>query len=185
MVMAIFREDGNDEYEFAIPTPDSEPTQSTTSFSSTVPLVRSKLQTPLVRERFDREWLIGMLERSRQNAAATMLIGRAGSGKTALATDFVTRIDGHSWYSIDSSDADWNSFQSYFRAALFNDNKRRRRSTKFGESRSELSIISSPSELFADLTAALELHGIAAAVLFTISMTVVPQRLKHWQYSVS
>lgn len=159
MAMAIFREDGNDDYEFAIPTPDSEPTLTATTFSSTVPLVRSKLRTPPASERLDRELLLGLLDRSRKNAAVTMLIGRAGSGKTALATDFVTRIDGHSWYSIDSSDADWNSFQSYFRAALLNDNKRRRRSTKFGESRSELSIISSPSELFADLTAALELRG--------------------------
>lgn len=89
-----------------------------------------------------------------------MLVGRAGSGKTVLATDFVRRNKDHSWYSIDSSDADWNSFQRYFRAAILRPSGTRKLRRKSSDCVDE-PFSSSPTELFADITAALELRGYA------------------------
>jgi len=158
MVMAIFRDDGTEQFEFAIPLTVGDSASTTASAPSTVPLVLAKLQMPAVREHLDREWLVGLLERSRKNSSATMLIGRAGSGKTVLAADFVKRTKDQSWYSIDSSDTDWTSFQRYFRAAVVRENGRRKRGRR-SSVQAEAGFSPSPIELFADVTAALELSG--------------------------
>lgn len=157
MVMAIFRDDGTDQFEFAIPAAAVESASTAALGPSTVPLVAAKLQVPTVRKHLDREWLVDLLERSKKNAAATMVIGRAGSGKTALATDFVSGVKDHSWYSIDSSDTDWYSFQRYFREAVLRENCYRKRGNP-SETSPETSV-GTPIELFADVTAALELRG--------------------------
>lgn len=156
MTMAIFRDDGTEQFEFAIPSTAADEVLTTIPTPSTVPLVSAKLETPVIREHLDREWLVGLLERSKKNSAATMLIGRAGSGKTALAADFATRTKNSSWFSIDSSDTDWTSFQRYFRAAIVGERGRRRgRNLPKGQS----GYSRSPIELFADVTAAMELSG--------------------------
>lgn len=156
MTMAIFRDDGSEQYDFLIVPNTCEQGPTMVSSTSIVPLIGSKLQTPSTRGLFRRDWLLGLLERSSRNAAATILIGRAGSGKTALAADFATNAIVHSWYSVDSTDADWASFQKYFRAALMPKPERRKSRV---EEADELIFSSSPMELFADLTAAMELKG--------------------------
>lgn len=156
MTMAIFRDDGTEQYDFVIPQPASDHSPIASVKMPSLPLIRAKLRKPAVTRALDREWLIGLLERSVKNSAATMLIGRAGSGKTALAADFAERRQDHSWYSIDSSDADWNAFQRYFRAALIGSVEKGGRSKKYLH---EIQYSPSPMELFADVTAALELHG--------------------------
>jgi len=155
MTMAIFRDDGTEHFEFAMPVSVAD--AAFTTSPSTVPLVLAKLETPAAQEHLDREWLVGLLERSKKNSAATMLIGRAGSGKTALAADFVARTKNSTWFSIDSSDTDWTSFQRYFRAAIVRE-KGRSRGRK-ADRTSEIGYSRSPIELFADVTAALELRG--------------------------
>lgn len=156
MTMAIFRDDGSEQYDFVLPATATDNPPVTSGSSATVPLIKAKLRKPTLAAGFGREWLIGLLDRSTRSSAATMLIGRAGSGKTALAADFVTRRADHSWYSIDSSDADWNSFQRYFRAALSREAEPRKGRKKAADAEK---FSSSPMELFADATAALELRG--------------------------
>jgi LuxR family maltose regulon positive regulatory protein len=155
MTMAIFRDDNNERYDFAGFSRFSvSDNNETTEAHSTVPLVVSKLRTPRISGYFERDWLVGLVESSAKNAAATLIIGRAGAGKTALAAGYAARNPGHSWYSIDSTDADWSSFQRYFWAALL----------PRSQGRSELTSVesgyrSSPLELFADIAARMELRG--------------------------
>lgn len=154
MTMAIFRDESGEPYDFATFSPFAGNVSAAVS-PSILPVLASKLQPPLTSGLMEREWLLGLMERSAKSSAATMLIGRAGTGKSALAAHFVKRFPEHSWYSIDSTDADWTTFQRYFRAALFpkGPHRKNRHSGNF-----EPTFSSTPVELFADLTAALELY---------------------------
>jgi len=150
--MAIFRDDDSENYEFVTSVVASDSYEVSRPIE--MPLIRAKLRTPSTSEVFDRNWLLELLDRSMKNSAATLLVGRTGSGKTALAANFASRVSDHSWYSIDASDADWNSFQRYFRAALTDDRER----TQAKKAINEITFSSTPVELFADITAALELR---------------------------
>lgn len=149
MTMAIFRDDENETYEFMTSMASSDSSDLSTSVE--MPLISAKLQTPILSDSVDREWLLELLTRSSRDSAATLLVGRAGAGKTALAASFARDRSDHTWYSIDASDADWISFQRYFRAALAlerNDIRMKRGINAF---------CVQPVELFADITAALQL----------------------------
>src|SRR5687767_11200356 len=108
MTMAIFRDDDSENYEFAASVATSESFE--VSRTVEMPLIAAKLQTPVLPDGVDRKWLLDLLGRSMRNSAATLLVGRAGSGKTALAANFARDRSDHTWYSIDASDADWSSF---------------------------------------------------------------------------
>lgn len=152
MTMAIFRDDDSEIYELVTSPAASNSYEAPRSVE--VPLIRTKLQIPDTAESLDRKCLVEILSRSITNSAATLLVGRAGSGKTALAANFARRLSNHSWYSIDASDAEWNTFQRYFRAALSGESESRREKKAV----SEITFSSKPVELFADITAALELY---------------------------
>ena len=151
MTMAIFRDDDSENPEFVT----SVPTSDNYEISRTVetPLIKAKLRTPAVSEVLDRKGLQEILDRSLKNSAATLLVGRAGSGKTALAADFARRRPDHTWYSIDASDSDWSSFQRYFRASIMGEREALRKRRILNE----IATSTRPVELFADITAALEL----------------------------
>ena len=151
MTMAIFRDDGEN-YELVTSAATSDSYEAPRSVE--MPLIWAKLRSPKMPEVFDRKWLLELLRRSIKNSAATLLVGRTGSGKTALAANFAGGLSNHSWYSIDAGDADWNSFQRYFRAALTEHRDRPQGRKVINESE----FTSTPVELFADITAALELN---------------------------
>ena len=150
--MAIFRDDDSENYEFATSVVISEGFE--VSRSVEMPLIAAKLQTPVLPDGVSRTWLLELLSRSIRNSAATLLVGRAGSGKTALAANFARDRSDHTWYSIDASDADWISFQRYFRAALAIE----RKEIRAKRSINEVPFSSKPVELFADITAGFQLE---------------------------
>ncbi|MEQ1765366.1 MAG: AAA family ATPase [Pyrinomonadaceae bacterium] len=149
--MAIFRDNDSENYEFVTSVVTSDSYEVPRSVE--MPLIGAKLRTPNMSDVVDRKWLLEMLDRSIKNSTATLLVGRAGSGKTALAANFARGRSDHSWYSIDAIDADWNAFQRYFRAALTAESKDSRGKRAINE----IAFSSQPVELFADITAALEL----------------------------
>jgi LuxR family maltose regulon positive regulatory protein len=59
-----------------------------------------------------------LLEKSCTQFGATLVSGRAGTGKTTVAASFSARYNSIAWYSVDSADSDWNVFSHYFNAAL-------------------------------------------------------------------
>lgn len=62
--------------------------------------------------------LIELLAKSSDQFGATLIAGRAGTGKTALAADFARQYKKVAWYSIESADCDWSVFSNYLSASL-------------------------------------------------------------------
>jgi ATP/maltotriose-dependent transcriptional regulator MalT/DNA-binding SARP family transcriptional activator len=78
----------------------------------------AKITPPVSRERIEREHLLKLLERYR-DYPLTMLVSNAGSGKTTLAADFITRLQlPAAWLSLESSEQDLFEFGSYFVEAV-------------------------------------------------------------------
>ena len=153
MAMAFFREDPNTSFELpGFVSPQAKPADA--SAAGSIPLIKAKLQIPDASGALPRKWLTGVLEKSAQNAAATMIVGRTGTGKTTLAAEFIRGRGDVSWYTIDAPDGDWRTFQTYFRRAIFRDGKRAERAAKL-----PVPACDTPLDLFADLTAGLELRS--------------------------
>lgn len=81
-------------------------------------LLKEKLVTPRFRGLLSRPRLEDLLRKSCEQFPATLVSGRAGTGKTALAAEFARRQDHVAWYSVESSDAEWNVFAMYFAACV-------------------------------------------------------------------
>ena len=71
-------------------------------------------QTPVVRPR-----LRALLERSLASGACTVINGRAGTGKTTLASDFAASCGSNvAWYKVDAPDVDLSVFFDYLAASI-------------------------------------------------------------------
>ncbi len=81
-------------------------------------LFRQKIACPAAEGLLDRPRVMQILERSRQQFPATLVMGRAGTGKTALAAALAAKSPHTSWYSIDTADSDWQVFAKHFAAAI-------------------------------------------------------------------
>ena len=81
-------------------------------------LFREKLQVPSVGGTLQLTRIEDILQRSTSQFPATLISGRAGTGKTALAAAFASRFEHVSWYSVESTDIEWNVFSQYFSAGL-------------------------------------------------------------------
>jgi ATP/maltotriose-dependent transcriptional regulator MalT len=153
MAMAFFREDPNTSFELpGFVSPRTKPADA--SAAGPIPLIKAKLQIPDTHGALPRRWLTGVLEKSAHNAAATMIVGRAGTGKTTLAAEFIQGRPDVSWYAIDAVDCDWSTFQTYFRMAIFREGRKCDRAAKL-----PVPACDTPLDLFADLTAGLELRS--------------------------
>ena len=106
------------------------------SVSTPVSLIEEKFHIPGCEQVLERERLFELLNRSVKQYGATLISGRAGTGKTVLAAGFARRQASASWFSIEPADSDWREFSSSFIASLFGPGK------KIGKSSRE----SSPSE---------------------------------------
>jgi LuxR family maltose regulon positive regulatory protein len=77
-----------------------------------------KLRVPRIGSVIERPRLYEMLEKSCTQFGATLVSGRAGTGKTTVAAGFAARYPAIAWYSVESADSDWTVFSHYFNAAL-------------------------------------------------------------------
>src|SRR4051812_38151545 len=82
-----------------------------------LPLLAEKLRIPACGDIIHRARLHELLDRSRTQFGGTLVSGRSGTGKTALAAEFASGRDKVAWYSVDPSDADWDVFARYFSTA--------------------------------------------------------------------
>jgi LuxR family maltose regulon positive regulatory protein len=97
-----------------------------TSRQSDAAMVEEKFRLPEVVGHFERPRLLDLLDRSIDHYGATLLTGRAGTGKTTLAATFAARFENKAWLSIAPSDTDWREFSVSFAAALMGTVKARR-----------------------------------------------------------
>lgn len=82
-------------------------------------LITEKIAQPSRLPRISRTRLLNMLEQSMAAGTSTIISGRAGSGKTALAVDFAKKC-GRSvaWYKVDAPDADPRVFFHYIISSI-------------------------------------------------------------------
>jgi LuxR family maltose regulon positive regulatory protein len=77
-------------------------------------IILDKITTPGEHPRLSRARLLNMLHGSLSNCTATIVNGRAGTGKTLLAADFAHRCGRRvSWYKVDAADGDLQVFFKY------------------------------------------------------------------------
>lgn len=81
-------------------------------------LFADKMQIPRFGNHIARPRLVELLKKSSKQNGATLVTGRAETGKSALAAEFAKDYKRVAWYQIDGAEADWNLFARYF-AAIF------------------------------------------------------------------
>lgn len=81
-------------------------------------ILRDKVSMPLPEKLIDRPRLNSILKKSQHQFPATLITGRAGTGKTALAASFAAQKKKVSWYSVGSTDIAWPVFSNYLSASL-------------------------------------------------------------------
>lgn len=82
-------------------------------------LVLEKINRPDAIASLSRERLLTLLSNSLSSCAATILSGRAGTGKTSLAVDFALKCGRASaWYKVDAPDSELPVFFNYLLASI-------------------------------------------------------------------
>ena len=61
----------------------------------------------------ERPRLLNVLSRAHEPFAATLMTGRAGTGKTCLAAQYAELWPGTVWLALDTPDMQWSSFADY------------------------------------------------------------------------
>ena len=83
-------------------------------------LFADKMRIPRFYEHISRPRLIELLKKSSRQFGATLITGRAETGKTALAAELAEDYRRVAWYQIDAAETDWSLFARYF-AAMFDE----------------------------------------------------------------
>src|SRR5262249_61082836 len=82
-------------------------------------LIASKITIPNETPRVCRQGLLDTLRGNLESCHATVINGRAGTGKTMLAIDFVRRhVRRAAWYKVDAPDMSLPMFMDYLVASV-------------------------------------------------------------------
>jgi len=82
-------------------------------------LIQEKIVVPDEPPRLSRSRLLGLLEENLASCNATIINGRAGSGKTILAAEFARHVRRPvSWYKVDAADFKLRNFMEYLSESL-------------------------------------------------------------------
>jgi LuxR family maltose regulon positive regulatory protein len=90
-----------------------------TAVTETMQLIQDKITVPDGDHYISRVRLLEKLKESLSACSATIITGRAGTGKTSLALAF-TKVSGRrcAWFKVDASDADLHVFFDYMVASV-------------------------------------------------------------------
>lgn len=83
-----------------------------------VHILSEKLEIPQCAGLIERPRLLEKLEKSLGQFAATLICGRAGTGKTSIAAAYARTRKTTAWFTVESSDVDWNVFASHLAASV-------------------------------------------------------------------
>ncbi|HUR97906.1 MAG TPA: AAA family ATPase [Pyrinomonadaceae bacterium] len=83
-----------------------------------VHVLREKLKIPSVRGAVERRRVEDVLRKSLTQFPATLVSGRAGTGKTTAAAGLAQTYEHAAWYSVESADFEWNVFAHYFASSV-------------------------------------------------------------------
>jgi LuxR family transcriptional regulator, maltose regulon positive regulatory protein len=152
MTMAIFRDDGIEhfdapEFRFSDRVETHNPVRLR---AVEIRTIAAKIGIPRGGKTLSRRRLNELLEKSSTQFTATLIVGRAGSGKTALASNFVKDRKPLAWYALDLADSDWSVFSHYLWATFFGKREAERRSSSGHKQNAHF-------DLLADITARFEM----------------------------
>ena len=116
--MSFLLQDRFDSPERCSPSIRTAATTPPKSERNGVHIVNEKLETPHCVGLVERPRLIEKLERSLGQFAATLVSGRAGTGKTSIAAAYAQTRKRVAWFTVESSDIHWNVFASYHAASV-------------------------------------------------------------------
>lgn len=93
--------------------------ESTDVRGAQVELIAEKIAVPSRLPLVSRPRLVDLLENSLRSCTSTILSGRAGTGKTALAVDFALNSQRMvAWYKVDAPEAEQQVFFQYLIASI-------------------------------------------------------------------
>lgn len=107
--------DSTESYSSAI---HSTAATSSTGERDGVHILKEKLEIPDCAGLVERPRLSQKLERSLSHFGATLVCGRAGTGKTSIAAAYAQTRKRAAWFTVESSDIDWSVFASYLAASV-------------------------------------------------------------------
>lgn len=82
-------------------------------------IITSKITIPEQKPHLSRPRLLDLLQQGMDSQAATLLSGRAGTGKTLIAAEFAQSCGRHvAWFKVDGSDDDHEVFFRYLFTAV-------------------------------------------------------------------
>src|ERR1044072_3080176 len=102
-------------YSPAVDTADERPSKGE---REDVHILSEKLEIPPCTGLIERPRLVAKLDRSLSQFAATLVSGRAGTGKTSIAAAYARTRKRVAWLTVESSDIDWNVFANYLAASV-------------------------------------------------------------------
>lgn len=105
-------------YSPAIQTTAAKPSKGERDGAHLVHILNEKLEIPSCVGLVERPRLTEKLERSLRRFGATLVSGRAGTGKTSIAAAYARTRKNAAWFTVESSDIDWNVFASYLAASV-------------------------------------------------------------------
>ena len=107
--------DSTEAYSPAVDTTVAKPSKGE---RDDVHILNEKLEIPHSDGLVKRPRLIEKLDRSLSHFAVTLISGRAGTGKTSIAAAYAQTRKRVAWFTVESSDIDWNVFASYLAASV-------------------------------------------------------------------
>ena len=117
--MTFFLHDNLESSEAYSPDGSSSGTKRNLTERDGVHVLREKLEIPRSRGVVKRRRVDDMLRKSLSQFPATLVSGRAGTGKTTLAAELASTYEHAAWYSVEPSDSEWNVFAHYFATCIF------------------------------------------------------------------
>jgi LuxR family maltose regulon positive regulatory protein len=118
MTMSFTLNDHFDATEAYCPAATTTVAKSSKGECDGVHILNEKLEIPCCAGLIARPRLIEKLDRSLGKCAATLVSGRAGTGKTSIAAAYARTRKRVAWFTVESSDIDWNVFASYLAASV-------------------------------------------------------------------
>jgi ATP/maltotriose-dependent transcriptional regulator MalT len=118
MTMSFTLHDHFDSTERYSPPIDTAVAKPSKGERDGVHILKEKLEIPHCAGLIERPRLIEKLDRSLGHFAATLVSGRAGTGKTSIAAAYARTRTRAAWLTVESSDIDWNVFASYLAASV-------------------------------------------------------------------
>ena len=118
MTMSFLLQDHFDSTERYSPAIHTTAATSSKGERDGVHILNEKLEIPHCAGLVERPRLIEKLERSLSHFATTLISGRAGTGKTSIAAAYARTRKSAAWFTVESSDIDWNVFASHLAASV-------------------------------------------------------------------